>query len=59
MASPHVAGVAAIFLQAHPGASPAAVGAAVSSEATRGMVTRTLTGTPNLLLYTPSTSTTA
>ncbi|MGY1663097.1 S8 family peptidase [Geodermatophilus sp. SYSU D00705] len=60
MATPHVAGAAALYLQAHPGAAPGEVGAAVTAAATRGVVTRTLTGTPNLLLYTvPLTATAA
>jgi subtilisin family serine protease len=60
MATPHVAGAAALYLQAHPGAVPAEVGDAVTAGATRGVITRTLTGTPNLLLYTvPLTTTTA
>lgn len=41
MAAPHVAGVAARHLQANPGASPAAVGAALNSDATAGKVTGT------------------
>jgi subtilisin family serine protease len=36
MASPHVAGVAAIYLSANPSASPAAVESAIESAATTG-----------------------
>ena len=52
MATPHVAGVAALYLQSYPGASPAAVHTAVVS----GSTADTLDlydglGTPNRLLY--------
>jgi subtilisin family serine protease len=50
MASPHVAGVAAIYLSANPSASPAAVELAIESAATTGKVTGAI-GSPNLLLY--------
>ncbi len=51
MASPHVAGVAALYLAAHPSASPAEVLAALACAATIGHVADTL-GSPNLLLFT-------
>ncbi len=51
MASPHVAGAAALYLQTTPGASPSAVGSAVLAAATTGKVTSAGTGSPNLLLY--------
>jgi hypothetical protein len=51
MASPHVAGVAALLLQANPTASPAAVAAAITSNATPNRLTTIGTGSPNLLLY--------
>ena len=38
MASPHVAGVAALYLQNNPGANPATVGAAIINNATLGKV---------------------
>jgi len=38
MASPHVAGVAALYLQANPGAAPASVNAAVVNNASGGRV---------------------
>jgi subtilisin family serine protease len=51
MASPHVAGVAALYLQGNPGASAATVANAITSTATPGKVTSPGTGSPNLLLY--------
>jgi subtilisin family serine protease len=57
MATPHVAGAAALYLQAHPGADPAAVATATTGGATTGVVKRTLTGTPNRLLYTAPATT--
>jgi subtilisin family serine protease len=52
MAAPHVAGVAALYLQTHPTATPAAVSAALTGNATTGAVTDAGTGSPNLLLFT-------
>jgi len=51
MASPHVAGVAALYLQANPSATPAQTMAALTTNATPGKVTSPGTGSPNLLLY--------
>jgi subtilisin family serine protease len=51
MASPHVAGVAALYLQANPSASPATVGSAIINNATTGVVTNPGSGSPNRLLY--------
>jgi subtilisin family serine protease len=51
MATPHVAGVAALYLQNNPGATPAAVSTAVRDSATTGKVTAAGTGSPNRLLY--------
>ena len=51
MASPHVAGVAALYLSANPNASSAAVALAIEGSATQGKVTSAGTGSPNLLLY--------
>jgi subtilisin family serine protease len=51
MASPHVAGVAALYLAGNPGASPAAVSSWIISNATSGVITGNPSGTPNLLLY--------
>jgi subtilisin family serine protease len=50
MASPHVAGVAALFLETNPGASPATVTAAILNSATLNHVSNPGTGSPNLLL---------
>jgi len=52
MASPHVAGAAALYLQGSPTASPATVTNAIVGGATSGKVTSAGTGSPNLLLYT-------
>jgi len=51
MASPHVAGVAALYLQGNPSASAATVFNAIISSATTGKVTSPGTGSPNRLLY--------
>ncbi len=51
MAAPHVAGGAAIVLEANPSASPAAVGNALLSDATTGALSGIGTGSPNLLLF--------
>ncbi len=51
MAAPHVAGVAALYLAANPGASPGTVNAAVVNLATTGLLTGIGTGSPNRLLY--------
>ncbi len=51
MATPHVAGVAALYLQGAPSASPAAVGTAIINSATQGVVTNPGSGSPNRLLY--------
>jgi subtilisin family serine protease len=51
MASPHVAGVAALYLQGSPSASVATVTSAITSSATTGVVTSAGTGSPNRLLY--------
>ena len=51
MASPHVAGAAALVLQSNPDASPAAVGAFLTGHATANHVASAGTGSPNLLLF--------
>ncbi len=51
MATPHVAGVAALYLQGAPTASPATVASAIVNSATTGKVTNPGTGSPNRLLY--------
>ncbi|MBB2941053.1 subtilisin family serine protease [Actinoplanes lutulentus] len=52
MASPHVAGAAALYLATHPADSPAQVHSAIVSNATTGVVTSPGSGSPNRLLYT-------
>ncbi|NEM06564.1 S8 family peptidase [Geodermatophilus normandii] len=55
MATPHVAGVAALYLSGHTTAAPAAVSGAVTAATTTGHVTMSRTaaraGTPNRLLF--------
>jgi len=51
MATPHVAGVAALYLATHPAATPDEVHAAIVDNATAGKITGNLRGTPNLLLH--------
>jgi subtilisin family serine protease len=51
MASPHVAGVAALYLAANPSATPAQVRSALTSNATANVITGLPASTPNLLLY--------
>lgn len=51
MASPHVAGVAALFLETNPTATPAQVTAAIINSATLNHVTGAGTGSPNRLLF--------
>ena len=52
MASPHVAGAAALYLESNPSASPAAVSNAIVNMSTPGVVTNLGAGSPNRLLYT-------
>jgi hypothetical protein len=54
MASPHVAGAAALYLQANPSAAPAAVVSAMLSAATTGKLTNIGSGSPNRLLFVDS-----
>lgn len=51
MATPHVTGVAALFLETNPTASPATVAAAIINSSTPNKVTGAGTGSPNRLLY--------
>ncbi len=51
MATPHVAGVAALYLAAHPSAAPAEVAAALTGNATPNVVINPGRLSPNLLLY--------
>ena len=50
MASPHVAGAAALYLETNPSASPAQVAAALSGNATNGALKGLLGSSPNRLL---------
>jgi len=52
MASPHVAGAAALFLQTSPGATPAQVSRQLITTSTPNVVTSPGTGSPNRLLFT-------
>ena len=52
MASPHVAGVAALILEGQPGASPATVAGTIVADATNGVVGNPGAGSPNRLLFT-------
>jgi PKD repeat protein len=52
MATPHVVGAAALYLQANPTATPAQVASALTTNATPNKITNIGAGTPNLLLYT-------
>ncbi|MBL0891225.1 MAG: S8 family serine peptidase [Gemmatimonadaceae bacterium] len=52
MASPHVAGAAALYLEGAPTATPATVGNAIISNSTANKVTSAGSGSPNRLLYT-------
>ncbi|GGW98466.1 hypothetical protein GCM10010297_20250 [Streptomyces malachitofuscus] len=50
MASPHVAGAAAVYLAGHPDADPAAVASALTGGATADKIGNPGSGTPNKLL---------
>ena len=52
MASPHVAGAAALILQGNPGFTPAQVKGAIVGQATYGVISGLPGGTPNLMLFT-------
>jgi subtilisin family serine protease len=52
MASPHVAGAAALYLAANTGASPAQVASALINASTPNKITSPGTGSPNRLLFT-------
>ena len=51
MATPHVTGAAALWLSEHPSGSPAQVAAALTGNATPGVILDPGDGSPNLLLY--------
>jgi subtilisin family serine protease len=50
MATPHVAGAAALYLQNNPGASPAEVASAIVGNATSGALSSLLGSSPNSML---------
>ncbi|MFD7559045.1 S8 family peptidase [Streptomyces sp. NPDC059835] len=52
MAAPHVTGVAALYKQAHPSATPAEVAAWLVDESTKDVLTGVGEGSPNRLLFT-------
>jgi subtilisin family serine protease len=52
MATPHVTGTAALYLQVNPNAAPDDVGAAITGNATSGVVQDGGSGSPNRLLFT-------
>ena len=51
MAAPHVAGVAALYLESNPGASPTAVQDALIARSTLGRISGEPAGTPDRLLF--------
>jgi serine protease len=51
MATPHVAGVAALYLQGNPTATPATVATQILATSTPERLTGLLTGSPNRLLF--------
>ena|GEM_PF-571081 len=52
MAAPHVAGTAAVYLSAHPAATPAQVKNVIDIDATPNKISNATSGTPNRLDYT-------
>ena len=52
MATPHVAGAAALFLELNPNATPSQVASALLSNATANRISNPGSGSPNRLLYT-------
>jgi serine protease len=52
MASPHVAGVGALYLSANPASTPSAAETAIKTNATPNKITNAGSGSPNLLVYT-------
>jgi hypothetical protein len=50
-ATPHAAGVAALYLATDPGATPATTHAYLVNNATNGVISQNPVGTPNKLLY--------
>jgi subtilisin family serine protease len=56
MSTPHVTGVAALFLEANPTATPDMVAAAITGQATPDVLAATGLGSPNLLLFSQLTA---
>ena len=56
MATPHVAGVAALYLESDPSATPEEVAAAIMGAGTRGRIADVGPGSPDLLLFSPLTA---
>ncbi|MFJ3911290.1 S8 family peptidase [Streptomyces vinaceus] len=52
MASPHVAGVAVLYKQAHPTADPAELAEFLETESTKDVLTNISKASPNMLLFT-------
>ena len=52
MATPHTTGVAALYLQGNPAATPSEVQEALRAATTKGVVVSAGTGSPNALLFT-------
>ena len=59
MASPHVAGTVALYFESHPNATPAEAAAALTNEATSGVMTEIGASSPNLMLFTDQLAPTA
>jgi subtilisin family serine protease len=57
MATPHVAGAVALYLEQHPSSTPAQVRNALVARATPNVVQSSGSGSPNLLLYVGGSST--
>ncbi|WP_084254839.1 S8 family peptidase [Nocardioides sp. J54] len=55
MASPHVAGAAALYLQSHPSASPSAVGNAILAATTKNKISGTARSCILLIICSPAT----